>query len=107
MRRQYFVYIVSSKSHAIYIGSTSALLVRLAKHRCRFYHGSHTALYRIDRLVYFEEHPNAASMVARERQLKGWRRDRKIELIERENPQWKDLAKDWQLPDLAPPNGRA
>jgi putative endonuclease len=86
---------MASRTRAIYVGSTSALVVRVGKHRRRFHPTSHTAQYRIDRLVYFEEQESAAAMVRRERQLKGWTRARKIALIEATNPAWDDLAEHW------------
>lgn len=100
--KHYHVYIMSNRSRSIYVGSTSALLVRVAKHRSRYYRG-HTALYRIDRLVYYEELASAREMVRRERQLKGWTRKRKIALIEATNPAWNDLARDWPVPRIERP----
>ena len=95
MRQSYHVYIMASRTRAIYIGSTSALVARVAKHRTRFHPTSHTAQYRIDRLVHFEEQESASRMVRRERQLKGWTRARKVALIEATNPAWDDLAAGW------------
>jgi putative endonuclease len=95
MHQRYHVYIMASRTRALYIGSSSALLARVGKHRARHYPTSHTAQYRIDRLVYFEELHSAAAMTQRERQLKGWTRARKIALIEANNPTWDDLAAGW------------
>jgi putative endonuclease len=102
-RKQYHVYILSNRSRSLYIGSTSALLVRIAQHRVGYYKG-HTSLYRIHRLVYYEELPSARAMVQRERQLKVWTRKRKIALITSMNPAWNDLAADWALPDTPRPS---
>lgn len=98
--KQYHVYIVSSLSRSIYIGSTSNVLGHVSQHRTRFNKG-HTSLYRIHRLVYLEESPTAWAMVRRERQLKGWTRKRKVALIESVNPGWFDLAEAWGLPKPA------
>ena len=94
MARSYHVYILSSRSGNLYIGVTSDLYRRLWEHRRHFVPG-HTARYRIDRLVYFEAAVDPTSAIAREKQLKGWRRVRKIALIESANPTWDDLASDW------------
>jgi len=101
----YHVYIMSSRSRAIYVGSTSALARRVAQHRTRFHRGSHSAFYRVHRLVYYERHSTALSMVHRERQLKGWTRAKKVALIASMNPAWDDLAADWGLPDGPAPLG--
>ena len=91
MERQYCVYILASRPQGtLYIGSTSELIKRVYQHKTGAADGF-TKRYRIDRLVWFEIHANAYSMVTRERQLKAWERRWKIELIEKENPQWRDL----------------
>jgi putative endonuclease len=85
----FFVYITASRPRGvIYIGMTSDL--RAWEHRERILDGF-TKRYWAGRLVYFEEHDNAESAVLRERQMKRWRRDWKIELIEAANPTWADL----------------
>ena len=89
MTRPLTVYLLASRSRALYIGVTSDLVRRLAEHRAG--ESEFTARYGIDRLVYVEEYPEARDAVARERQLKGWTRAKKVALIERENPTWRDL----------------
>ena len=91
----YYVYILASRSRALYIGMTNDLLRRLHEHRNAASPTGHAARYRIHRLVHFEiaEHPLVA--IAREKQLKGWRRSRKVALIEAGNPAWDDLAASW------------
>jgi putative endonuclease len=89
--RHYHVYILSSRSRAIYIGVTSDLARRIELHRSGAIAG-HTRRYRIDRLVYFEGTTDITAAIARERQLKGWRLSKKIQLIESLNPTWEDLA---------------
>ena len=90
-----YIYILSSRSRAIYIGVTNDLLRRLFEHRNLTSTNAHTARYRIDRLVYFEVAETAYAAIAREKQLKGWLRAKKIALIEETNPTWDDLATRW------------
>ncbi|MFH1530955.1 MAG: GIY-YIG nuclease family protein [Pseudomonadota bacterium] len=89
------VYILASWNRAVYIGVTTNLRARLEQHRCGA-HGSHTARYRISRLVHIEEFGDVLDAIRREKELKGWRRHKKIALIERDNPEWKDLSMDWR-----------
>ncbi|MBC7142601.1 MAG: GIY-YIG nuclease family protein [Rhodobacteraceae bacterium] len=88
----FYTYIMSCASNtAIYIGVTGDLLKRVAEHRSGF--GSeHTSKYRIRKLVYFEVHETLPEAIARERQLKRWRRVWKDELIAKTNPRWSDLT---------------
>ena len=91
--RQFLVYLLASHSRRLYVGVTNDLLRRVTEHRqglCTF-----TARYHITRLVYFESTGNVRSAIEREKQLKGWLRRRKVELIEAANPFWEDLAEDW------------
>lgn len=94
MVRQYYVYIVASRPQGtLYIGSTSNLIQRVYQHKTGAAE-SFTKQYRIDRLVWFEIHESPLSMVTRERRLKEWHRQWKIDLIEKENPIWRDLYAD-------------
>lgn len=91
MPSNYFVYILTNKTGTPYVGSSSDLKRRVYEHK----HGQvpgFTKRYRISRLVYFEQTPSNSAMVERERQIKGWTRAKKIALIEKFNPQWKDLS---------------
>ena len=90
----YFAYIVASRSHTLYIGVTSNLQKRIFEHKWKEHEGF-TERYNCDRLVWFEGHQEVALAIAREKQLRGWRRDKKIALIEKANPAWIDLSKDW------------
>lgn len=91
MFRSYSVYIVASRPKGtLYIGSTSNLVQRVYQHKVRAADGF-TKQHGIDRLVWFEMHESALAMVTRERQLKKWNRQWKIDLIERGNPDWQDL----------------
>jgi putative endonuclease len=90
--RYYYVYILASIQRVLYIGVTNDLEKRLASHRSKQYPRSFTATYNVDRLVYTEEYTETTQAIAREKQLKGWRRGKKVRLIERENPEWLDRA---------------
>jgi putative endonuclease len=78
----------------LYTGVTNDLARRLHEHKQalipRF-----TSKYRITRLVYFQEFADIRAAIAREKQIKGWTRSRKIKLIERDNPTWEDLTQNW------------
>ena len=87
----YYVYILANRTHTtLYIGVTNDLLRRVYEHRAEVVPGF-TARYHVDRLVYYEVFGSAYEAISREKALKGWRRSRKNELVERENPTWRDL----------------
>ena len=90
----YSTYIVASRSHTLYIGVTSNLQERIFHHKWKEHNGF-TTKYNCDRLVWFETYQDITKAIAREKQLKGWRREKKIALIEKMNPTWLDLSKDW------------
>jgi putative endonuclease len=90
----YFTYIVASRSRTLYIGVTGNLLKRVFEHKWREHEGF-TERYNCDRLVWFEGFDDVTKAIDREKQLKGWTRTKKIALIERMNPAWIDLSKDW------------
>ena len=96
MEKRFFVYLLASRLLAsrlrgtLYIGVTSDLLKRVWEHKQKAAPGF-TARYGVDRLVWFEVHGTAESAIRREKQMKEWRRDWKINLIERQNPLWEDL----------------
>ena len=103
MERNPCVYILASGRHGtIYIGVTSDPLKRLHEHRSGTIAGF-TARYAVKRLVHFEMFADMASAIAREKQLKAWRRDWKVALIEAENPFWDDHATAWGFPPLSSP----
>ena len=86
-----FVYILASRRYGtLYIGSTFDLARRVFEHKTRAVAGF-TAKYGVDRLVWFEAHDTLETALIREKQLKKWKRDWKINLIERDNPHWIDL----------------
>jgi putative endonuclease len=95
----YFTYIMASRSRTLYIGITGNLQKRVYEHKWRE-HDGFTERYNCDRLVWFEIYQNVVKAIGREKQLKGWSRTKKIALLEKTNPTWIDLSKDWY--DLEP-----
>ena len=81
---------MSSHSRCLYIGVTSDLVGRMWEHKSGVYEGF-SKKYKVYQLVYHEFHPDIESAIAREKQLKGWTRAKKIALIEKLNPRWEDL----------------
>jgi putative endonuclease len=87
----YFVYILASTRHgALYVGVTNDLIRRVFEHRCGAVPGF-SKKHHIHQLVYFEAHTDISEAILREKGIKRWLRAWKVELIERENPQWRDL----------------
>jgi putative endonuclease len=99
LMREYFVYIMASQSRVLYTGVTGDLLRRVYQHRHKLVSGF-TSKYNVVRLVYFESTPDVRAAIAKEKQIKGWLRAKKIALIESRNPEWKDLSEGW-FSDLA------
>jgi putative endonuclease len=92
-RRYYYVYIMASSSGTLYVGMTNAVGDRAWMHKMG--NGSEfTRRYKVDRLVYYECYRYVKNAIAREKQLKGWKRSKKVALIVAENPSWRDLSKD-------------
>lgn len=90
----FFVYLLASKLHGtLYIGFTIDLARRVWEHKNKLMPGF-TAKYGVDRLVWFEIHEDRGSALRREKQIKEWKRDWKINLIEHDNPHWTDLYRD-------------
>ena len=100
MERDPAVYIMASGFHGtIYTGVTSNLLQRIHQHRAGTF-GGFTAEHGCNRLVWFETGGSMEGAIAREKQLKNWRREWKVALIEEGNPTWRDLAEDFGVPSL-------
>ncbi|ODS34334.1 MAG: endonuclease [Candidatus Scalindua rubra] len=94
MSKQFYVYILASRRNGtLYIGVTSELLKRICQHKNKLVEGF-SQKYNVNRLVYYEIHPSAESVIIREKQMKKWRRVWKLRLIEGKNPGWKDLYDD-------------
>ena len=97
MTKTYYVYILSSKRNGtLYIGVTNNLERRLYEHKNNLIEGF-TNKYNVHHLVYFEDVNDIQSALQREKQLKRWTRKWKLELIEKFNPEWRDLASDFNL----------
>jgi putative endonuclease len=90
----YYTYIVASRSHTLYIGMTGNLPGRIFAHKRKLYEGF-SATYNCNRLVWFQQFSSPNAAIAREKQLKGWSRAKKIALIEKMNPTWQDLSQSW------------
>ncbi len=92
--KQYYVYILTNKVNTVfYIGVTSNLIKRIYEHKQKFVEGF-TKHYNVDKLVYFEVSNDIESAIKREKQLKNWHRNWKINLISENNPEFKDLYDD-------------
>ncbi|MEP6729790.1 MAG: GIY-YIG nuclease family protein [bacterium] len=92
--RQYYVYILASRSRRLYVGFTNELLRRTFEHKNGMIPGF-TKQFNINCLVYFEATSHALAGIEREKQIKRWTRERKFYLIERHNPEWRDLSEGW------------
>jgi putative endonuclease len=90
--RVYFAYIVAGKSRTLYIGVTGDLRMRVYQHKQKLHPDGFAGTYNCDRLVWFERFMDPNNAIAREKQLKGWTRAKKIALIEKNNPTWEDLS---------------
>jgi putative endonuclease len=93
-QKTYCVYILTNRSKTLYTGVTSKMEQRVWQHKHHVLRGF-TANYKIDRLVYFERYSSIHSAIAREKQIKGYTRLKKIALIVSQNPTWKDLSAEW------------
>ncbi len=92
--RYYYVYIMANIARTLYIGVTNDLERRVYEHRHKVTPGF-TSRYNLTQLVYYEEFGDVREAIAREKQLKGWLRAKKVALIEAMNPEWDDLAAGW------------
>ena len=91
----YYVYMLTNWSDSVlYIGITGNLSRRLYEHRNGLVEG-YTKKYNVHKLVYFEETSDVYSAISREKQLKNWSRQKKNALVNKMNPQWKDLSEQW------------
>ena len=95
--RNYYVYILASKKKVLYVGFTNVLARRIFEHKSGLVEGF-TKRYNVNKLVYYESQPDLKSAVKREKQLKNWHRQWKINLIEEKNKDWKDL-----FPEISDP----
>ncbi len=93
-RDSYYVYILANISKSLYTGITNDLMRRVYEHKHKLLPGF-TGRYNINELVYFEETSDVQTALAREKEIKGWRRSKKTHLIESLNPKWVDLSAGW------------
>jgi putative endonuclease len=91
---EFWVYILTSRTGTLYVGVTGYLGTRITQHKIDSIEGF-TQKYKVHRLVYYESYQYIQTAIRREKQLKGWRREKKIALIEKINPRWQDLAENW------------
>ncbi len=90
----FYVYILASNSGTLYVGMSNNLPKRVDQHKRGICDGF-TQKYGVNRLVYYETFSYVGKAITREKQLKGWRREKKVALIEKMNPSWKDLSREW------------
>lgn len=91
--KTYYVFLTASNSRVIYVGMTNDLCRRVYEHKHKMVDGF-TKRYNVDKLVYYEETNDVRVAIQREKQIKKWRREKKIVLIERENAGWRDLYEE-------------
>ncbi|MBU1131217.1 GIY-YIG nuclease family protein [Patescibacteria group bacterium] len=96
--QEYYVYMMSNRTNSvIYTGCTNDLTGRVYQHKFKYNPKSFTAKYNVNKLVYYEVFYSPWDMINREKQIKNLVRRKKIELIEKNNPHWKDLSEDWDF----------
>ncbi|HYX20324.1 MAG TPA: GIY-YIG nuclease family protein [Thermoanaerobaculia bacterium] len=102
----YWVYILASDHRTLYVGVTNDLERRLFEHREGLVRGF-TRKYNVHRLVYFESTDDPIAAIEQEKRIKGWRRSKKVALIENRNPTWRDLSQDWRQSSRDPSSLRS
>jgi putative endonuclease len=93
--KNYRVYIMSGRTRTLYVGITNDIERLAYEHRNKSIQGF-TSKYHLDHLVYFEEYADVRDAIEQEKQIKSWRREKKVALIESLNPRWRDLSLNWQ-----------
>jgi len=88
------MYITASKTRVLYVGVTGKLSNRIYQHKTKADPDSFTAKYNVNRLVYYEVFGQVENAIKREKQIKKWRREKKVNLIESKNPKWKDFSSE-------------
>jgi putative endonuclease len=89
-----YTYIMGSPTGTFYVGVTSDIYIRVQQHKNGTFEGF-SKRYNCTRLLYYEQHEDISQSIAREKQLKGWRREKKLDIIRTLNPDFKDLAETW------------
>ena len=92
--REYYVYIMTNASHTLYVGVTNNLERRVYEHKNKLLEGF-TSRYNISWLVYYAATNDVREAIAREKEIKGWLRAKKVALVNEFNPEWKDLSLEW------------
>lgn len=92
--KNYYIYIMTSQSGTLYIGMTNDIKKRVYQHKKHLIPGF-TDKYNVDQLLYVETTSDPVSAIRREKQLKKWRREKKVALVDSQNPDWKDLSEGW------------
>ena len=92
--KHYYTYILSNASRMLYVGVTNDLMRRMSEHRQKL-HSGYAVRYNLKQLVHYEMSNDINAAIAREKEIKGWARGRKEALIRSENPEWRDLCKEW------------
>jgi putative endonuclease len=97
-QNSYSVYIMTNQTQTVlYVGMTSDLVGRVWQHKNKEFEKSFSAKYNVVSLIYYEDFSSASAAIEREKQLKNWKREWKVELIEKENPEFIDLSAEWDL----------
>ncbi|PHR71375.1 MAG: endonuclease [Lutibacter sp.] len=97
MSKKYYTYILThERNHIFYVGVTNNIERRISEHQNATF-GTHVGRYNIKKLVYFEEHSDIRIAIRREKTIKKWKREWKINQITEMNPDWVDLSLDWDL----------
>lgn len=97
MSKKYYTYILThERNHIFYVGVTNNIERRMSEHKMATF-GTHVGHYNIKKLVYFEEHTDIREAIRREKTIKKWKRQWKINTIIKENPEWLDLSDGWDL----------
>ena len=97
MSKKYYTYILThEKNHIFYVGVTNNIKRRMSEHK-RGTFGTHVGRYNIKKLVYFEEHRDVRIAIQREKTIKKWKKQWKINIITEGNPEWLDLSDEWDL----------
>jgi putative endonuclease len=97
--KNYYVYILASASGVLYTGVTNDIQARTLQHKQKAVEGF-SRRYNVTRLVYFEIFGDIRLAIAREKQIKSWRRSKRVALINSQNPRWADLSADWFPPNI-------
>jgi putative endonuclease len=96
--KSYWVYVLSGRTRTLCVGVTNGIERRTYEHQNKSVPGF-TSKYRLDRLVYFEEHADIRNALEREKQIKSWQREKKMAPVESLNPKWRDWSLNWRLAD--------